>query len=339
MEGRFAAGDVGQWSATCRLVESDEAANERRQPPARGKESSAAPGVRGMRQPPALSMPTPQPGQLVDFFASAAQAKWTNAWKVLPFPGSQGDPNGAARVLDKAVLEDGKEYARVLEMQPHLQPHGIVTGRFSSVALPADGAELRATLGLLQGAGGSDGVYFEVRGEFDGYHGIPIRREYRKPSDGHVAEGFRQDLSRFGGRTGTIVLSVDAGDTSATQDWAAWVEPKLVSLEKEVRFASFVGGAVGSQRDGDRLLNPWGETLYGDVMLYLRFANVDREYSLRIDSYLGEKPMGTTQLPSVKPGQTEVWVPLTRTQKGRWRERVIFDGGYEGDIRYTISRM
>jgi hypothetical protein len=340
MEGRFAAGNAGQWSCRCQLVESDGApAMGRRQPPRPAIEDSVAPGARGMRRVPVLPMPTPEPGVIIDFFASAAQAKWTNAWKVLPFPGSQGDSNGAALPLDKAMLEDGKEYLRVLEMQPHSQPHGMVVGRFPSVPIPTVGAELLATLGFLQGAKASDGVYFEVRAEFDGYHGIPIRREYHKPSDGHVAEGFRQDLSRLGGRTGTVVLSVNAGETSATQDWAVWVEPKLVSLEKEVRFASFVGGAVGSQRDGNRLLNAWGEFLYGDVMLYLLFANVDREYSLRIDSYYDGKSMGTTQLPPVKAGQTEVWVPLARTQKGRWRERIIFNGGYEGDIRYTISRM
>lgn len=340
MEGRFAAGNAGQWSCRCQLVESADApATGRRRPPRPAVEGSLTPGARGGRLVPVLPMPASEPGVIVDFFARAAQAKWTNAWKVLPFPGSQGDSNGAALPLEKATLEDGREYARVVEMQPHSQPHGIVVGRFPAVPVPTAGAELRATLGLLQGAQGSDGIYFEVRGEFDGYHGIPVRREYHKPSDGHVAEGFRQDLSRFGGRTGTVVLSVNAGETSATRDWAAWVEPKLVSLDNEVRFASFVGGAVGSQRDGNRLLNAWGEFLYGDIMLYLLFANVDQEYSLRIDSYCDGQSMGTSQLPSVKAGQSEVWVPLARTRKGRWRERIIFNGGYEGDIRYTISRM
>jgi hypothetical protein len=98
---------------------------------------------------------------------------------------------------------------------------------------------------------------------------------------------------------------------------------------------------VGTARDGDRLLNAWGGKaggLYGNVMLYLLFANVDRPYQVSIESFQGGHSTGTTNLGTLQTGQRELWVPLARTTLGECRERVIFNGTYVGDIRYTVSK-
>jgi hypothetical protein len=283
-----------------------------------------------------------EPGIFFDFIENAAQAKWTNAWQVLPFPGNPADSKGFVRYIDNAQLEDTRTYCRVLETHPHWQPRGRIVGRYANITIPQSGAEFRAEIGFLEGAVASDGAYFEIWAEFPGYTGIPLRREYHKKYNGNLVSAFSQDLSRFRGMKGTIALSIDAGEKSSAQDWVVWVKPRLVSMQNEYKFAAFVGGAIGSGRSGNQLLNPWGGKagqLYGYVVLYLEFANLEMNYSVRIDSYYKEQFMGTTNLGTVMKGQTALWHTLSRTQQGQWRERVVFNGTYEGDLRYNISKI
>jgi hypothetical protein len=285
-----------------------------------------------------------EPGIVFDFVEKAPEAKWTNAWTVLEFPGNQADSKGFARYIDGAHLEDSKTYKRVLETHPHWQPRGRIVGRYSGITIPEGGAEFRAEIGFLEGAKASDGAYFEIWAEFPGYSGIPLRREYFKKYSGNLINDFSQDLSRFHGMKGTIALSVEAGENSSTQDWAVWVKPRLVSMQQEFKFGGFIGGAVGSGRSGDQLLNPWGGKsgqLFGNVVLYLAFADSETQmdYPLNIVSYYKGQHMGTTDLGRVKAGQKAFWHNLTRTQQGPWKEVVVFNGTYLGEIRYNISRV
>jgi len=282
-----------------------------------------------------------EPDILFDFSTEAPSAKWTNAWQVLPFPGSYSDAKGFAGTVDNAVLEDKRIYRRVLETHPQRQPRGLITGRYSNITIPDQGAEFRAEIGFSAGAASTDGAYFEVRMEFPQYHGIPLRREYHKKYNGYLINDFSQDFSRFHGLTGTVILSVRAGKSS-TRDRAVWVRPRLVSLEHEYAFASFVGGAIGSGRSGDRLLNAGGGKsgrVYGNVVLYLGFAHIQTDYSIKIDSYFQDRFMGTTNLGTIQAGQKEMWYSLPRTREGEWRESVVFNGTYVGELRYTVSQI
>ena len=336
MEGQFAAGFSGRWTGECVLVDVADPGKDS------GKERREKPVPPKIGRTKVIEItPLTQPGVILDFMNQAPKAKWTNAWLELGFPGDPANTKGYARLVDQARLEDGIVYLRALETHPHRQPRGMITGRYSDVTIPASGAELRAGIGFFEGATGSDGVYFEVRAEFQGYAGIPVRREYFKPYNKSVVADFSQDLSRFKGLKGLIILSVNAGKKSADQDRAAWVEPKLMSLENEPKFAAFVGGAVGSARDGNQLTNPWGGKsgrLFGNIALYLLFANIDNTYSLRIESFQGDNFAGARDLGAVNPGRQEIWEILPRTVTGEWRERIIFNGTYVGDLRYTISK-
>ncbi len=351
MEGRYAAGFHGSWTGECERLErrepSRDSGNARRAPPppVSGKKETVAAiipleieGRDGLR---AEIISWARPGLLLDFVAGASKAKWTNAWLELGFPGDPANPKGYARLEDQALMEDGKIYPRILETHPHRQPRGMITGRYADVTIPAAGAEFRAGLGFRQGASGTDGVYYEIRCEFPGYAGIPVRREYHKTYNQSVATDFSQDLSRFAGLKGMVILSVNAGKKSADHDRAGWIEPALISLEQETRFASFVGGAIGSARNGDALTNAWGGKsgqLFGTVVLYLSFAHVDRPYPVRIESYQGDSFLEAKDLGSVDPGHPEIWATLARNSTGEWRERVIFNGTYVGDLRYTIAK-
>lgn len=337
MAGQFAAGYAGTWTSDCALtaVEQDG-----------GTVAPAKPGNLHVSRLSAskvgrLKAEVATPGLVLNIMGKAPAAKWTNAWLVLGFPGDPADSRGFARYIEQARLEDGQVYPKVLETHPHWQPRGLITGRYEKVRIPDSGAELRAGIGFLEGATGTDGVYYSVRGEFPAYSGIDVRREYFKPYTKSLITDFSQDLSRFSGLEGTLIISVDAGPKSAGQDWAVWLDPKIVSLQNEYKFASFVGGAVGSGRDGNRLLNAWGGKsgqLIGTVTLYLLFANVDRDYSLRLDSYQGDTFIGTRDMGPVRSGQSELWWTLQRDVPGEWRERIIFNGTYVGDLRYRIAK-
>jgi hypothetical protein len=314
-----------------------------RDPPPKATDTPPPAPETKRRQPPPVIRKTPptRPGALLDFLEKAPTAKWTNAWLVLGFPGNESDTKGYARSARDVRMEDGKTYPSVLETRPHAQPRGRIMGWYSKVAIPQSGAVAKAGIGFREGASGSDGVYFSVRGEFPGYSGIDVRRDYLKTYDKFPVSDFAQDLSRFKGLEGTVVLSVDAGPKSADQDLAAWIEPTLVSAGQDPAFASFVGGAIGSGRNGPQLLNAWGGKsgqLYGNVTLYLLFADIDRAYSVKIESFQGGVSTGVTDLGSTQAGQNEMWVPVSRTVQGECRERIIFNGTYVGDIRYTISK-
>jgi hypothetical protein len=337
MEGQFAAGFSGSWTCECELLETIDAGK------APGKERREKPvsPITGRSKVVEIT-PRTQPRVILDFVDKASKAKWTNAWLELGFPGDPADNKGYARLVDQARLEDGKVYPRALETHPHRKPRGMITGRYSDVTIPASGAELRSGIGFFEDATGTDGVYFEVRCEFQNYTGVPVRREYFKTYDKFVVADFSQDLSRFKGLKGMIILSVNAGKKSADQDRAVWMEPKLMSLEKEPKFATFVGGAVGSNRNGNQLTNAWGGKsgqLFGNIVLYLLFANVDNTYSVGIESYQGDNFVGAKDLGTVNSGRQEIWETLQRTVPGEWRERIIFNGTYVGDLRYTISKV
>ena len=336
IEGLFASGFSGKWSADCTMADSTEPTRVNLNSKSE-KEKEVKPVI--IKKEPTLPKGTP-PKIIYDFIAKASQAKWTNASTELDFPGDPPEKNGFARTLENAKLEDGKSYNKVLQTNPQLKPHGIITGRYANITIPASGAEFRAKIGFLEDAIDSEGVFYEVRGEFPGYSGILLRREYFKPYNKSLITDFSIDLSSFKGLKGTIILSVAAGKKPSDQDSAVWLEPQLVSLANEYKFASFVGGAVGTGRNENQLMNPWGGKsgyLYGDVMLFLLFANIDKEYDVRIDSYREDKFVGSTDFRKIKKDQTEIWQTLQRKQPGEWKEHVVFNGTYVAEIRYTIS--
>jgi hypothetical protein len=287
--------------------------------------------------PPEIAVPVAS----IELLQKASEAKWTNGSQDLAFFGEASSRKGFVRYVENAQLENYIVAHKALETCPQLQPGGFIEGRIANVTIPESGAEFHASIGFLKGSKDTEGVFFEVRGEFPDYRGIPIRREYFKPYNESLVNDFVQDLSRFKGLKGTIVLSVTAGLESSEQNWAIWVEPRVVPLEKAGKGPVFVGGAVGSGQDGNKLLNAWGGkagTLYSDVAVYLLFANVDKAYTVRLDSYRNGMFVGSTDFGNIKKDQTEIWQTLYRTMQGEWRERVMLNGAYAGDLRYTVSK-
>ena len=234
------------------------------------------------------------------------------------------------------TLEDGQVAARVIEVSPR-RPVGRVIGRFADLAIPAEGAQVRTTVGF-RGGGGGGGAYFSVIPEFAGTADAGLlRREYYKAEGNSVIDDLHYDLTRFAGMTGTIGLVLEGANPGANP---VWMNTKLVSLVDEYPFAEYVGAAVGSGMEGETLVNPWGGKsgiLFGTIWVVLEFRNIDMPYQLQLLSAYEGADRGVMDLGTVAPGQTTVRAPLTRTERGRWSERVIFNSTYYGDIRYTVN--
>lgn len=168
----------------------------------------------------------------------ADQARWhtgrlvdsdnTTDTAQIPFQGSDADARGFVRV-DTVTMEDGKR-CEALRTHPKWVNRGTVKGFFPWMDLPAD-AVLTVDVGFLEGASRSDGVHFQVW-----VHYLENGREqwYRvgsliKSYTGKLSR-MRCDLSRFSGQRVALELRCDALDSSA-QDWAAWVDPRVVSSQ------------------------------------------------------------------------------------------------------------
>ena len=121
------------------------------------------------------------------------------------------------------MLEDGETYSKVLETHPQWVDGGGMMGDYDITSPIPAGARLKAEVGFINGATGTDGVTFNVvfRDGTDLYYISYFTATY----DGHL-DSLDFDLSSIVGKTGTMILAALAGP-SAAQDWAVWVDPRI----------------------------------------------------------------------------------------------------------------
>ncbi len=157
-----------------------------------------------------------------DLYENAANAYWQASGSGrLPFPGVEGDQRGYARTLAQAKLSTGEQAERLLESQPQGRGRGWIQAIYPPVTL-GEGIQFRALAGFLAGTKDSDGARFSVRVR-EG------RQRFRLLSHTLTADQsvhLQGDLSRWAGKTISVILRVDAG-ASATNDLAVWVNPRL----------------------------------------------------------------------------------------------------------------
>ena len=182
--------------------------------------------------PTPTAKPTlPPPAMMVlDFYAEAPQAMWSNdnGGTMLPFPGSDGDSRGFARYVDAYMLEDGQTHPRALETHPEWVSDGYIVGAYEPVTLPAH-AHFRAKLGFIATADGGCGagdVTFRLVARTTNSAGITLG-EWHKTCNGSLLN-VDVDLSAYAGQRAAFMLIVNAGASSG-QDWAVWVNPVIAT--------------------------------------------------------------------------------------------------------------
>ncbi|MEQ1746361.1 MAG: hypothetical protein ABMA02_13110 [Saprospiraceae bacterium] len=187
-----------------------------------------------------LAWERPSTPHQINLLDNASSARWssgtltdadnTTGTAMIPFQGSDGDSRGFVRI-DTAYCEDGKAY-RALRMHPKWAERGSIKGYFPDKTMPKN-ARFEAKIGFLKGAVHTDGVTFQVWEHH--YDSEQKRRVWNKvaekikPYNGKLTS-LKASLSHLAGQNVGIELRVDAGASSG-QDWAAWIEPRVVGDE------------------------------------------------------------------------------------------------------------
>ena len=161
-----------------------------------------------------------QPRVAYDFIENAPTAYWwSTPGEQLPFPGATGDNRGFACYVTNIRLNDGLIYAKVLETHPKWVDDGYITGKYANVYIPP-GAKLKVKVGFISG-----GTAGNVRFRAHKLSAAAVWSQIVGYADG-VKEA-EVDLSAYAGQTIDFCIGVNAQGSSG-QDWAAWVEARIV---------------------------------------------------------------------------------------------------------------
>ncbi len=174
-----------------------------------------------------------------DFVANAAGAAWTSGSIAtttttapattthLSFGGSTNDDRGFVCYLNNARMEDGRTYPRVLVTHPKWVYNGYIQGLYPVTYRIRPGDYFVARIGIAEGrtagrvkvnviysVGLTQAAMFE-REEVVIYNNNIETISYRFPVD------------TFGKIPSGVILRIST-DGESTQDWASWIEAKIV---------------------------------------------------------------------------------------------------------------
>jgi len=161
-----------------------------------------------------------EPRVAYDFVEKAPTAYWwSKVGEELTFPGDLNDAKGFACYRNNIQLNDGHTYAKVLETHPRWENNGWISGKYSSVSVPS-GAKLKVKFGFIKNATAGN-VSFRI-GKMSA---AAVFNQVSAYADG--VKEMEINLDAYAGQTIDFNLGVNA-EGSSGQDWAAWVEAKIV---------------------------------------------------------------------------------------------------------------
>jgi len=178
-----------------------------------------------------ICKPPSGPTTVYDFVKEASKAHWTSGAGELPWNGARNDKRGFVVWTNNEVMEDGSKPSRALETHPEWVDNGRVSGTFTHVFnsgyIVDSSDKFKAKVGFLKGAGAGNATFsVMIRSEDDGNKWI-----------GSVTDSYDEklktleiSLAKWAGQKADFILKVEAGSTSS-QDWATWVEAKVVRGE------------------------------------------------------------------------------------------------------------
>ncbi len=161
-----------------------------------------------------------------DFSSNYCLANWQNASApgYLACPGAKTDASGFVVKVDSPKLQDGSEVTGVgLLTHPQWIDGGSIAGTYPLFTVE-DGMKFRATLGCGWG-GSACNVRFMLRYQIEGGVLKQLDSWDVKYSDAPLK--LDVDLSALAGKKVSFVLQVVTNGSSA-QDWAYWVNPRIV---------------------------------------------------------------------------------------------------------------
>jgi len=168
--------------------------------------------------PPVYVLPTAN--VIYNLLPLAEDARWINDQSSELTFGVEDKDTGFVSYRNKATLENGQEYSQVLVTHPRYAEDGAIQGDFSTLPyVVGANDELYVLVGLISGAGSSDGVRFKVLIHPEGTRTTTIV-DIVETYDGKLSSA-RVSLEDWAGQTVTFLLQVYANGNS-TQDWATW---------------------------------------------------------------------------------------------------------------------
>ena len=168
-------------------------------------------------------------GIVYDFIAKASSASWVSgagngAGTALDFGGAEDNPDGVAKIADRATLETGGTSGKILLTVPRREDNGFISGTFPSYNVQS-GDHFKARLGFIIPSGdcGNGRVKFQF-GYQDG-DSFRVMNEWTKPCNGSLM-GVDVDLSSLKGEAIKFIFKVVA-EGSPQDDWAIWNSARI----------------------------------------------------------------------------------------------------------------
>ncbi|UCH60471.1 MAG: hypothetical protein JSV61_03070, partial [Anaerolineales bacterium] len=170
-------------------------------------------------------------GVVYDYLARAKDASWfsgqgTDPAVALVYNGADDDPNGTAKIVETATMENGAKSGKILLTYPKRVDNGYVYGVYPAY-LVQGGDHFRANLGFLIPSGetscGTGKAIFQLAYK-DG-EAVKVLREWGQSCDGNLPL-VDHDLSSLAGKSVQFVLVLRADGTSA-DDWAVWNSARI----------------------------------------------------------------------------------------------------------------
>lgn len=164
-----------------------------------------------------------------DFVERAPFTNWASGAGGLPFGGALDDDKGFACYRNNITLEDNQTYSKVLETHPQWVNDGFIEGSYTELYNTLNykvelGEHFYARIGFVSG-GAVGNVKFRVWIRPEGGPNTEIVT-VTKSYDGTI-ETIDVPLSAYVGKKSDFILRVDANG-SAGQDWATWIEAKII---------------------------------------------------------------------------------------------------------------
>lgn len=181
-------------------------------------------GVRTQRLPAKVQpMPITVNGSY-DIYANAGKAKWATREGKVANVAVGARSRGAVKQIDKGKLSTGNSASKMIYTHPAPNKDGYIMGVLPQIKL-GKSIHFKSAIGFVGNASKSDGVLFSVY-MVDPVSKKRIGRKTRKRVSPKKYEYIDLDLSRYAGKTVSLVMRVDAGAT-ATQDNAVWIAPRF----------------------------------------------------------------------------------------------------------------
>ncbi|PWB77366.1 MAG: hypothetical protein C3F07_02270 [Anaerolineales bacterium] len=169
-----------------------------------------------------------------DLAANLCDANWRNADKKLPCPGTDGDKDGFAIVMDKPRMEDGDVRGIGLLTHPQQVRDGLIIGKYAPITIQ-QGDHFRALIGCLYKANDCNMIF-----KLDYQIGDNQIRSLGQWHEIYEGEYFPIDidLSFLSGQNVRFILTVFANG-SAHEDYALWVNPRITRQSSKPPTATF----------------------------------------------------------------------------------------------------